>query len=270
MKKGVVHQQRAFVASYQSSEVAEPCESSLYDPSPAIATQFPPILRFRFLAIDSMWRNKINSTFLQFLSKRITICRFVVDQSVWFFSTTLLGNRDLVQRFFDERDFRGGRRAKVVSQRNTFAVDHHHPLRALAPLGFPDCVAPFLAGAKLPSMKHSLHFNCFRSSSWARYARQIFSHVPSSSQSLRRRQQVDGLGKSSGRSFHRAPVRRIHRIPSKTRRLSAQGRPPFFDFGGLGNNGSILRHILSLRSFSRIAIGRYLRPFYVISKIAHV
>lgn len=30
--------------------------------------------------------------------------------------------------FFDERDFRLGRRVQVVSQRKTPAVDHHHPL----------------------------------------------------------------------------------------------------------------------------------------------
>jgi hypothetical protein len=41
---------------------------------------------------------------------------------------------------------------KVVSQRNTAAVDHH-PLRPLAPLGFSDSAAPFFAGAKLPSSK---------------------------------------------------------------------------------------------------------------------
>jgi hypothetical protein len=39
---------------------------------------------------------------------------------------------------------------KVVSQRKTAAVDHHHPLRPLAPLGFSDSAAPFFAGAKLP------------------------------------------------------------------------------------------------------------------------
>jgi len=31
----------------------------------------------------------------------------------------------------------------------TAAVDHHHPLRPLAPLGFSDSAAPFFAGAKL-------------------------------------------------------------------------------------------------------------------------
>jgi hypothetical protein len=52
---------------------------------------------------------------------------------------------------------------KVVSQRKTPAVDHHHPLRALAPLGLADRGAPFLAGAKLPSINDSLHLICWRS-----------------------------------------------------------------------------------------------------------
>jgi len=106
--------------------------------------------------------------------QRFAVRSFVVDQAVGFrtrWTTILPGNRDLIQRLFDERDFRGGRRAKVVSQRNTFAVDHHHPLRTIAPAGFVDCGVPFWAEAKLPSMKHSLHTNCLRSSSWARYAR---------------------------------------------------------------------------------------------------
>jgi hypothetical protein len=36
-----------------------------------------------------------------------------------------------------------GCRTKVLSQRKTLAVDHHHPLRALAPLGFSDSSALF-------------------------------------------------------------------------------------------------------------------------------
>jgi hypothetical protein len=71
----------------------------------------------------------------------------------------------------------------VLSQRKTLAVDHHHPLRTLAPFGFSDPSAPFLAGAKLPSQKDSLHCNCFRSLSLARNARQILSQRPCSSQS---------------------------------------------------------------------------------------
>jgi hypothetical protein len=142
----------------------------------------------------------------------------------------------------------------VVSQRKTFAVDHHHPLRALAPLGFADTCAPFFAGAKLPSAKASLQSNWPRSSSSARKARQARSHTPCSSQRRSRRQHVDGLGYHRGRSFHGAPVRKIQRIPSKTLRLSIHGRPPRLDRFGLGNNDSICCHCRSVSLQRSLAI----------------
>ena len=102
--------------------------------------------------------------------------------------------------------------------------DHHHPLRPLAPLGFSDSAAPFFAGAKLPSRKDSLHFNCWRSFNSLRNVRQICNQTPRSSQSRSRRQHVEGCGNFSGRSCQRAPLRRIQRIPSSTRRFSIYGR----------------------------------------------
>jgi hypothetical protein len=82
----------------------------------------------------------------------------------------------------------------VLSQRNTVAIDHHHPLCTLAPLGFSDSSAPFFAEAKLPSMKASLQSNSpFRFNS-PRKARQMVSQTPPSSQLRKRRQQVAGEG----------------------------------------------------------------------------
>ena len=139
------------------------------------------------------------------------------------------------------------------SQRKTLAVCHHHKLRALATLGFADLSAPFLAGTKLPSMKHSAHWICPFSSSSRIKARQSFNHTPCSSHILSRLQQVLGQGYFSGRSFHRAPLRKIHKIPSSTRGLLFQGRPLRFSFG---NNGSISSHCLSVRYLVRL-IGLY-------------
>src|ERR1700683_1249149 len=112
---------------------------------------------------------------------------------------------DLRERRLREFDFRRGCRVKVVSQRKTAAVDHHHPLRPLAPLGFSDSTAPFFAGAKLPSRNDSLHFSCWRWFNSLRNARQIVSQTSCCSPSRRRRQQVAGEGNSSGKSCHRAP-----------------------------------------------------------------
>jgi hypothetical protein len=56
--------------------------------------------------------------------------------------------------------------------------------------------------------------------------RQAWSHTPSSDHSAKRRQQVTYEGNDRGRSFHRAPLRSTHRMPSRQRRTSALGRPP--------------------------------------------
>jgi hypothetical protein len=144
---------------------------------------------------------------------------------------------------------------KVVPQRNTRAVDHHHPLRALAPLGFPDSRAPFFAGAKLPSKKASLQFNCWRSFNSPRNARQIVSQTSCSSQSRSRRQQVDGDGNSSGISCQRAPLRSIHKMPSNTLRSLARGRPPRGRDGRLGSKGQIFSHWASVSNRPYRAIG---------------
>src|SRR5208337_410253 len=144
---------------------------------------------------------------------------------------------------------------KVVSQRNTAAVDHHHPLRPLAPLGFSDSAAPFFAGAKLPSRNKSLELNCWRSFNSLRNARQTFSQMPCSSQSRSRRQQVEGCGYFSGKSCHLAPLRRIHKMPSRTRRFSIHGRPPLRCLGGLGSKGAIFFHCASVSNGRDRAIG---------------
>jgi hypothetical protein len=149
------------------------------------------------------------------------------------------------QRCFRECDFPRGCRVKGVSQRNTAAVDHHHPLCPLAPLGFSDSAAPFFAGAKLPSRNDSLHFNCWRWFNSLRNVRQMFNQTPRCSQSRNRRQQVEGCGNLSGKSCQRAPLRRIHRIASSTRRFSIHGRTTALAlFGWLGEQG---RDLLPLR-----------------------
>src|SRR6267143_5347414 len=162
---------------------------------------------------------------------------------------------DRRERRFRKPRFVRGCRTKVLSQRKTLAVDHHHPLRALAPLGFSDSRAPFLAGAKLPSRKDSLHCSCFRWLSSARNARQILSQTPCSSQSRSLRQQVAGEGNSSGKSCQRTPLRRIHKMPSRTLRSEARGRPPRRRERGRGSKGRIFCHWVSVTRRPYRAIG---------------
>jgi len=102
---------------------------------------------------------------------------------------------------------RRGRRVQEVSQRHPLAVDPHHPLRALDTCGLGDAGPPGFAGAQRPSANASDQARGPRASRWAKKARHAWSHMPCSSQSRRRPQQVLGGGKRSGRSGHRAPER---------------------------------------------------------------
>ena len=134
---------------------------------------------------------------------------------------------------------------RAHGERKARSVRQCHEHRALAPLGFSNASAPFLAGAKLPSRNDSLQSSLPFWSSSQRNCRHTLSQVSSSSQRRSLRQQVLGLGYSGGKSRQRAPVLRIHRMPSRTRRLSAHGRPLL---ERVGSSGSIFAHCLSERN----------------------
>ena len=250
MKERAIDRERAIVTDHQASEVSQPGVGAFHDPSSAIAPQCSAILRRGPHAIFLVRADQFDPALPQALPQRIAVIRFVGDhpQRFLLWTTRVMTSPyvDRRERRLCEFDFRRGCRVKVVSQRKTAAVDHHHPLRPLAPLGFSDSAAPFFAGAKLPSRNDSLHFNCWRSLSSLRNVRQMFNQTPCSSQSRSRRQHVEGCGNFSGRSCQRAPLRRIHKIPSSTRRFSIHGRPPWRCLGGLGSKGAIFFHCASV------------------------
>src|ERR1700757_1382424 len=246
MKERAINCEQAIVTHHQATEVAEPSVRAFDDPTPLVTSQRATILRRRFLPVRAMRSNQFDASSCQPLTQRITVVGLIGDHPHGLLSrptrTMTSTYADRRERGFREPDFRRGCRVKVVSQRKTAAVDHHHPLRPLAPLGFSDSTAPFFAGANLPSRNDSLLFSCWRSFNSLRNDRQTFSQTPCSSQSRSRRQQVEGCGYSSGKSCQRAPLRRIHRIPSRTRRLSIQGRPPRRFLRGFGSKGAIFFH----------------------------
>ena len=259
MKEGAIDRERAVVAHDQAPEVSQPGVGAFDDPSPAIAPQRSAILGCGPNAILLVRTDQFDAALPQAFPQWIAVVGFVGDYSHRFLPRTARvmtpSYSDRRERRLRELDFRRGCRVKVVSQRKTAAVDHHHPLRPLAPLGFSDSAAPFFAGAKLPSRNDSLHFNCWRSFNSLRNVRQIFNQTPRSSQSRSRRQHVEGCGNFSGRSCQRAPLRRIQRIPSSTRRFSIHGRPPLRCLGGLGSKGALFFHCASVSSAPDRAIG---------------
>ena len=252
MKESFINGDRAIVANDQSAEIAEPRQGAFHLPATLVAAQRPAILRARLAAIPAMRCNQFDPPSRQPVAQRVAVIGAIGNHTLWFLTGTPAaispGHTDRRERFFREPDFVRGGRVKLLSQRNTLAVDHHHPLRALAPLGFSDFRAPFFAGAKLPSRNASLQSSCSRWFSSAKNARQMVSQIPCSSQSRSRRQHVAGAGNSSGRSCQRAPLRRIHKMPSSTLRSSHGGRPPRGRLHRFGSQGRIFSHWASVSS----------------------
>jgi hypothetical protein len=259
MKESFINGDRTIVANDQSAKVAEPSQGAFYFPAPSVTAQRAAVLPTRLATVPAVRCDQLDASCRQPIAEGVAIIGTIGNHPLSFLAwpPTAIAPRypDRSKRFFREPRFVRGCRVKLLSQRKTLAVDHHHPLRTLAPLGFPDFRAPFLAGAKLPSRNDSLQFSCSRSLSSARNARQMVSQTPCSSQSRSRRQQVAGDGNSSGRSCQRAPLRKIQRMPSRTLRSFAGGRPPRRDLRIRGNRGQIFSHWASVSSRPYRAIG---------------
>lgn len=249
------------ITDHQSFIISNPRERAFNLPSFSVPAKFPAIL-FRFpFSVRTVWAYKINTFFLQTISQLITISSFVINKSRNSFSgatSSRSRNSYLVECCFDERDFRRRGGVQVVCQRNSFTIHHHHPLRTLSAFGFSNVEPPFLAGAKLPSAKHSSHFNIPFLSKRLKYVCHALSNVPSSSHCHNRLQHVAGDGYSRGISFHRAPLRRSQRMPSKIGRLGIGFGPPFKEAFGSGKSGESFFHWSSVNSGLYRHIGKEL------------
>ena len=247
------------MTNQQPAELAEPGISSLHDPAVLIAPQLALIFIAPIFVVLSIGRDQLDATLLQTLAQRVGVESTVSNYSLRRLPRAASAPRDadFTERRFRKRNFCWRGTFQPNSQRKTLTVDQYHPLRALAPLSFPDCRAPFFAGAKLPSRKVSSHFSRPSSSSAPNKVRQASSQTPSSSHFCNRRQQVEGEGNSSGRNRHAAPVCKTHKIPSKQARFGAVGRPRLSRrCFGLGSKGSINSHCSSVISFCRFLMAK--------------
>jgi hypothetical protein len=238
----------------QPTELSQPSVGPFHDPAALISPELAPIFVASMLVVLPIGHDQFDTAAAQALAQRIGIVAAIGNHPFRLLSRTAFGlwNTDLGERGFRKRNFTRRGTFEPNSQRKTFTVDQYHPLRALAPLGFPDGRAPFFAGAKLPSRKASSHFNRPSWSSAPSSVRQACSHTPSSSHCLSRRQHVEGEGNWSGKNRHAAPVWRIHKMPSKQARLGAGGRPRRSArcLGG-GSKASTNSHCSLLNSFCR-------------------
>jgi len=216
------------MADEEASEVAQVSKGAFDLPAFAIAAQRASILQGRAAASTAMRTDQFDPACGQPLAEALRVVSAITEKpGRTIAGTAHAGPRHLdgTQGFFREGDFRGRGAKESASQRYTRAVCHHHPLCTFATFGFTHAEPPFLALAKLPSKNTSSQLSLPWASSAERNTRQIWSQISSSSQSRKRRQQVLALGYRSGKSRQRAPLRKTHRMPSKTSRSSARGRP---------------------------------------------
>jgi hypothetical protein len=195
-----------------------------------------------------MRANQFDAARGQSFAQRLRIITPITDESLRSIARTSCSRTRYLHRaqgFLGQGHFRGRGAKESTSQRNTRAVCHHHPLCTFATSGFAHAEPPFLALAKLPSINTSLQLSFPCASNLERKARQMLSQTFCSSQSRNLRQQVLALGYFWGRSRQRAPLRSTHKMPSKTARSSARGRPKR---RRRGNKGRIFSHCRSLKS----------------------
>jgi len=241
------------MSDQEASKLSQPCVGSLDDPAPLVPPQFTSVLVAPLLVVLPVRHNQFNAALLESLAKRIGIVTTVGYDSLRSLPRPASRPRDadFAECGFRKRSFSRRGTFKPNSQRKTLTVDQYHPLRALATLGFTDCGAPFLAGAKLPSRKLSSHFNKPSPSSTPSSVRQAFSHTPSSSHCFNRRQQVAGDGYWAGRNRHLS----THKMPSRQTLFEAHGRPRLsLRRCGSGRSGSISFHCSSVNSSNRFLL----------------
>ena len=165
MKESVIHSNITIPSDDESAIISQPRKSSLHLPTSFITPHLAAIIILLSFIVAAIRTNQLNASLSQPLSKRVAVVSFISNQASGIFPRTasaFAGDTDVFYCFFEQRDLRRGRRVQVVSQRNTFAVDHHHPLRSFAPFGLSDAFAPFFAGAKLPSANASDQSSCPR------------------------------------------------------------------------------------------------------------
>ena len=254
----------SLITNHETTEVPQPGERSLNDPTMSVAAQAATILMRRLRVVPSGGDDRLDAALDQSRPQRIAVVGAIGHQTVWPSPRPAramgASHRDGIQCGLEQLHFRRGRRVQVNSQRSTRAIDHHHPLCALAALSLSDFSPPFLAGAKLPSAKHSSHRIFWASLRSARNARHMLRKTSSASHACRRRQQVVGLPYSLGSAAQGDPVQAIHRMPSKHWRSSAGGRPPFGRLGRAGRCSRICSHCASVTPCQAM------RPFYGVLK----
>lgn len=235
-------------ASGNTTKLLQPREQSLDLPPPLITAQRPAVLRRSFLTVRLVRRYHLYALLVKLLIERVRVISLVTDQPL-----RSLRCKTLNESFSDKSDLMRRSRRRVYGEWKTRRVCHCHELRAFTPLGLTNSEPPFLATMNVPSMKHSERSMSPRVRRSSAKASKTLRSVPSRDHCWKRRWQVWYGGNLSGKSCHRAPLRRIQRTPFITSRVSRQGRPrPSSRRGGSGISGPIIAHCSSVNSSPRL------------------
>jgi hypothetical protein len=248
----------AVVADLDAAEVLQPGVGAFDFPALAVAAELSFIFKSAMAVVAAVRSDQFCAAPFQPRAQRVGVVAAIgnhAPQAGARASTATARHFHLFERAFRKPLFGDLRGRKLRSDRYAAAVDHHHALRTFPTTCLADPEAPFFAVTKVASRNDSSQSNSLRSSICASSFRQARSQTPCSSHIRNRRQQVEPSGYSSGRSRHRAPVRRTHKIPCKHARLEAHGRPrPSLRRFGSGNNGTNTAHCSSLNKACRFFI----------------
>ena len=240
VEEALKHGKDAVVAHLDAAEVLQPGVGALDFPAFAIAAQLALVFKTAVADVFAIGDNQLASTLFEPLPQGIGIVAAIGNHPSQAGARTpapFARNPHRIERALRQPALGQLRGRKLRSDRYALAVDHHHALRTFPTTRFADRRAPFFAVMKVASRKASSQSSRPLWSSRESSFCHALSQTSCSSQARSRRQQVDPSGYSSGISRHRAPVRKIQRIPSRQSRLAAQGRPRLPRFGS-GNNGS--------------------------------
>jgi len=235
----------------QPTEVLKPSEQPLDLPTSSIPPQRATVLAGWLTAAASMRSDQFHAPFFgQSGIQRIAVIRLIPHQSLGQFL-----QKAGLQRGLHKRHFMRACAADVNGERKTASVCKAHDFGAFAPFGLAHTIAPFFAGANVPSINPSLKSMPPRSRRSLANAVRIFANTPERLHTWNHRWQVLLGGYRSGKSAHGAPVRRIHRIPLSTARRSWGGRP---DLPGpalaFGMNRTMRSHCSFVRSMNLTSV----------------
>src|SRR3972149_655439 len=201
-----------FVTNYKTTKVLKPRKKAFHLPTFFIATKYTTILRWRFYTVVFMRSNQLNASFFsQTLIQRITVISHITS---YFFRNIF--KKASIKSIFNKSYFVRAGTVCANGDRKTESVCNAHNLGSFAPFGFAHTIAPFFAGAKVPSIKPSLMSMPPRFFKSCANAVSILTKTPDLFHCWKYRWQVLFGGYRSGKSFHWAPVLKIQSMPLRT------------------------------------------------------